>query len=321
MPPLTDIINDLPPELAAPAEGDDDTNLPAGDDPTPPDDNTPAAGDDDDDQGGDAGAARAEDDDDNDDYITDLDDDEPITPAAATPPAAVPPQATTEDQYILSNLQKISVRVVMPGEKDGEQVIKQVDVYGAGDLPKDMLGFATAYEQTLFNQSLNAQETKARELQSEFRNNKIRSDTESFVQRENKMIADDLTDLRREGTFPKFKGVPGTKEFNDSDGAKEFDKVIAYMNQQNDAYAKAANTGKAYRHIGFREAYTMLNGPNPKAAQQADMKGRRAAAARTKGGNGTPAGERQVNTQPVNNINDLAGEFAQFAGGGSGAAT
>lgn len=305
---LSDIINDIPAELLDQPDAEDAPIVP-----DPADDEgeedalagDPAEGDDA--LAGDDPDAAGGEEDDEEDYFTNLEDDMPIADPAN--PAATAPVSTTEDQYILSNLPKISVRIVAADDS-----VQTLEVYSAQQLPRDMKGFATPYEGTVFNQAVLAQEQKARELQTEYRANQTRQQTESFIQRENKMIADDLTDLRREGIFPKFKGIPGSKEFNDSEGAKTFDKVVAYMNEQNDLYSKNAQNGKAYRHIGFREAYVMLHGPNTKAAEKADMTKRRAAAAKVKSGSGTAAGTRTISTERVGNINDLAGEFAQFAG-------
>jgi len=212
-------------------------------------------------------------------------------------------------------LAKIQVRIIAADDS-----VKTVEVYGWGDLPRDYKGFATKYEEGIFQQAANAQELKARDLQAQFRNNKTQADTEAYVQRENRAISEDLTELRQEGLFPKFKGQPGTKEFNESDGAKEFDKVVDFMNKQNDQYGKAAQSGKAYRHIGFREAFIMLNGPDPKAADKADDKARRTAAGKLTSSRGTSSDTTQVSTKRVTNITELGEEFAQFVGSGTGAA-
>lgn len=313
MPELSDILNELPPELAVDGSTDEDTTTAvadapadddAADDTTDTEDTTDDAADDD--------SADDTDDSADDDYFTNLGDEDADEdkPAATTTPAA---GLDNEGQYILTNLPKISVSVLVPGA-NGEDEVRQVQVYGWGDLPRDMKGFVNPYEQGIFTASANNNELKARELQTEFRQNKVKADTEVYVQRENKMIADDLTELRQEGIFPKFKGVPGSKEFNDSDGAKEFDRVVAYMNEQNDRYGKAAQNGRAFRHIGFREAYIMLNGPNAKADAKREQTARRAVAGKLRTSRGTAAGTRNVSTQPVNNINDLADEFSQFAG-------
>lgn len=328
MPQLEDLMGDIPADILndeVPAEapvddGNDD------DDADGVDDGTDTGVDDDgtdDDAGDDAGsdedddaAATGDDDDGNDDYVTTAEDDE--EPAPATPddkPNVTPPTATDENSYILQGLNKIAVRIIVPGDKDGETAEKTVEVYGYGDLPRNYLGFASKYEEGVFSQSVIAQEGKAEKLQQQFRNNQQQQDLNQYTRKENSAIAEDLTDLRTEGLFPKFKGVPGSKEFNESDGAKEFDRVVAYMNDQNQKYGKAANSGKAFRHIGFREAFIMLNGPNLKASEQAEQRNRKQIASRLKGGGGTKSGQRNVSSKPVQNITDLEGEFASFIGG------
>jgi hypothetical protein len=147
-------------------------------------------------EGEDEGAAGAAAGDDNDDYVTSLDDDEETPPAATTtPPAATPPVQTDENTFVLQNLNKIAVRVVVPGAKEGETDIQTVEVYGYGDLPRNYLGFASQYEAGIFNQSVMAQETKAQSLQNQFRQQKIQDDTQAYTRLENKAIADDLTEI------------------------------------------------------------------------------------------------------------------------------
>lgn len=315
MPELKDVINDLPPELQT--DGDDDQGTADAVDNTANEDqnvdNQDQNTDDDGDATADDNTDDSTDDDSNDeDYDVDLGDED--KDKTATDPAAgvTPPPATDENTYIIQNLTKIQTRVVMPDDS-----VKTVDVYGWGDLPRDMKGFATPYEQGIFTQAAAAQELRARDLQGEFRNKKVQADTEVYVQRENRAIAEDLTELRQEGWFPKFKGMPGSKEFNESAGAKEFDRVVAYMNEQNDKYGTAATSGKAYRHIGFREAFIMLNGPNPKAADKAEDKARREVAGKLKSSRGTGTDSKVVSNKRVTNITELADEFAQFAGQGA----
>lgn len=308
---LADIINDVPAELLAGEEAaGDDTSLEdeeqQNDDGDQADDQTDAnAG-----EGGDDTDDETEDEGD-DDYFTGLDETDDKPPAPPEPPA---PGLTDEGQYILSKLPKIAVNIVMPTADGKGEEIRQYQVYGWGDLPRDMKGFVTPYEQGLFSNNAQNNELKARDLQRDFQTERARGDADAYVKRENKMIADDLTELRQEGTFPKFKGVPGSKEFNDSPGGKEFDRVVAFMDEQNIRYGKAAQQGRAFRHIGFREAFIMLNGPNIKKAQQQDMSSRRQAAAKLKGGRGTSSGDKVVATKRVDNITDLADEFASFAG-------
>jgi hypothetical protein len=309
VPELNDIINELPPELAASESTDDTTVNDTSEEEVDTSDNGDNATDETTEEVDTSDDTQEEEtDNDNDDYFTSGEEETP--PADTT---SQPTQMDNESQYILTNLPKITVQLVMP-TADGKDEVKQYDVYGWGDLPRNMKGFATPYEQGVFTASAQNNELRARELQGEFRQNKVKQDTEVYVQRENKAIADDLTELRQEGVFPKFKGIPGSKEFNESLGAKEFDKVVAYMNEQNDRYGKDANSGKSFRHIGFREAFVMLNGPNLKAAEKKDMEGRRKVAGKLKTGSGTDANTKTVSTKRVSHITDLADEFAQFAG-------
>jgi hypothetical protein len=322
VPELKDIINDIPAELADPGSTDDSAiDTSANDDAEDTSVNDDGAEDldnqeTDDDQDDNTATTDDDGDDEEDDFFVDLDKDDGQSTTPAAPANQPPAGMDSESAYILGNLPKISVRVIVPGA-DGADEIKTVQAYGWGDLPQNMKGFATVYEQGQFTSGAQNNELKARELQKDYQQQKIKADTDVYVQRENKAIADDLTDLRREGIFPKFKGVPGSKEFNDSAGAKEFDRVIEFMNKQNDEYGKAAQSGRAFRHIGFREAYIMLNGPNQKADQQRDMQARRRAAGKLKGGRGTDANTKVVSTKRVSNITDLADEFTAFTGSSS----
>jgi hypothetical protein len=244
--------------------------------------------------------------DDNDDYFTtaEVEDEKPVTP----PAPATTVEEKAEADYIYENLQKISVRIV-----NAKDEIETVQVYGAGDLPQDFKSFASPYEQTVFSTAVSQQVIKATQLQDQYRQQQSNKQVEEYNTRENRQIAEDLRDLRGDGVFPKFKGNPGTKEFDNSDGAKEFDKVVTYMNETNDRYAAEANQGKAYRHIGFREAFELLN-PNIREKSQAESKSRREVARRLKSTQGTSATKTKNNPQPVSNLRDLEEEFKIFSG-------
>ncbi len=236
-----------------------------------------------------------------DDYITN-----PPEEDVKPPETTAPVTPTDEGKYILDGLQKIAVRIVAADDS-----IKTVEVYGWGDLPRDMKGFPTPYEQGVFQSAVTAQELKARELQGEFRQKQANEQTQEFERRENHAIADDLTELRQEGLFPKFKGKPGTKEFEQSDGGKEFDRVVSFMNDRNDRYLAASKKGKAYRHIGFREAFDMLHGPDPKATEKAEDTARRKVAKKLVSAKGTSATKQRSTPRRVNNLTDLISEFEQ----------
>lgn len=319
---LSELAGDLPPELQVDGAAADDGADDGADD---EEEVVAGAEDEEEDEGADDGAgakpkkgAAADDEEDDDEDLEtafgdDEEEDDPKPPAAVQPPAAV--AADPEANYILTNLPKISVNVLMPTADGKGQETKTVQVYGWGDMPKNMLGFVSAYEQGVFTSSAQNNETKARELQNNFRQQKVQADTEAYTMRENKAIARDLKTLRTEGLFPKFKGVPGTKDFNDSEGAKEFDRVVAFMNEQNDEAGQAAQKGDAFYHISFRQAYRMLHPEKfDTKAIAARKNGEKAVARRVKsGGGGTPP-KPNIQTARVSNINDLASEFDAFAG-------
>lgn len=244
--------------------------------------------------------------DEDDDYVVQAGNEKTETPEApANAPKAI---EGSEGQYILDHLQKINVRII-----NAKDEVETIQVYGWGDLPKDYKGFPTPYEQGVFTGSVQSQEAEARKFQSEYQQNRIAVEQEQYSAKENKAIADDLIELRQEGVFPKFKGTPGSREFNNSEGAKEFDRVTDYMNEYNDKALETANKGAAYKHIGFKEAYTMLHGPNPKAAANKTQQARKAVASRTVSGRGANASSRTPSA-PVTNIMDLQADWDQMVG-------
>lgn len=317
---LGQLMDDIPEDLLldgdSGTEGDEDAA-----DESASDDETDDETDEDDDAGTDDSTDDETDDstDDaaDDDYITAGDEEEDNNPIdAGKDPAKPAPAATDENTYILSALPKISVNVLMPTADGKGQEVKAFQVYGWGDMPKNMLGFVSPYEQGVFTASAQNNETRARELQNQYRTDKVKADTEAYTMKENRGIANDLKALRTDGLFPKFKGVPGSAEFNGSDGAKEFDRVIAFMNEQNDEAGRAAQSGSAFYHISFRQAYRMLHPEQFDAKRTAAQRtAARDVARRVKSGGGTKAGGRNVQTTRVTNITDLADEFAQFSGG------
>jgi hypothetical protein len=201
---------------------------------------------------------------------------------------------------------------------DGKDVVQMVEVYGYGDLPANFKGYANPLEGERFRGQVTAQELKAQKLKDQYDQGKATeraaAQQAEYTKRENKAIAEDLTELRKDGIFPKFRGTPGTKEFNESDGAKEFDKVVAFMNKKNDQYLQKANNGAAYRHIGFREAYEMLHGQNPKAKEQAEDRTRKKIAGKVVSKRGSKAQTVKAGVARVNNMTDLADEFVSTMG-------
>lgn len=255
-----------------------------------------------------------EDDDDQEDYFTEDDEEEePEKPAVEKPAGA--PAMTDKREFILGQLPKIKTNIIVTGA-DNRKSVKSIEVYGWGDLlnTPGYTGFADAREQGMFTANAQNNELKARELDAKWEQNKIQADTDAYTAKENRAVARDLQALRKEGVFPKFKGVPGSRDFDNSDGAKMFDEVVAYMNEQNDELGRNAQKGDAFYHISFRQAYRILHpeafNDKKKAAQRnADQQ----MARRVRSGGQRPQGQRRnVQTRRVANINDLQGEFENF---------
>lgn len=334
---IRDLINELPAELD---DGSDtgaghSTTIVTDDDDTPVggaaaeeeelEEEVPAAdteGEDDDEQEEEeqptgkkpaGGKAVADEDDDQSEYITEPTDEDDDQPVAGGPVSTIDTTKQTQDEFVLGGLQKMTVQVIGPDDK-----IYTVQAYGNGDLPSDMKGFASKYAEKLWDGQVIEQNAKARELIQKYQNaktvNEAKVAQEGWVRRENRAIQEDLSDLIRDGIFPHFKGEPDSKEFNESAGGKEFTKVINYMQKENQRNRENVDKGRAYRHIGFREAYIMLNGTNPKAAEKAEDKARKTVAKKLRSGGGTGNGGRTVSTKPVANLTDLTDEFAAFIG-------
>lgn len=314
MPELNELMGELPEGLGGTATVDDDQD--DDEEETVVDDNQQVDDDSGDDSEEDADDDEEDgkevDDEDDDDFVVDIDD-EPVNKVEQPKDL---PKLDNEGTYILERLPKISTNVIVL--ENGKEVQKTVQVYGINDLMQTpgIKGFVSDLEQARFTTEVNNNEIKARELQGEFRRQKAEQDVQAYNTRENRAVARDLRDLRQEGIFPKFKGVPGSREFEGSDGAKMFDEVIAYMNEQNDQYGQAAAKGEAFYHMSFRQAYRELhpevfNTKNKEAQRKQDKQ----IARRVKSGGGTrSASGKNLQTTRVSNINDLASEFAAFTG-------
>src|SRR4030081_771641 len=88
---------------------------------------------------------------------------------------AAPASFTPEEKYIVDNLPLISVRVVMSDDS-----IKTVQVRSSAELPRDAKGYASFHEGEVFKQAVTAQEMKARELQSFYRNHQSQLQAQEF---------------------------------------------------------------------------------------------------------------------------------------------
>jgi hypothetical protein len=176
-------------------------------------------------------------------YVADEEDEgkpEPADTKRETPDAQT---LTPELQYVVDRLPVLSVR--------GRDRTYQVKA--AGQLPEDF-EFASKHEELVFNQALAAQEFKAQQLLNEFNSNKQQETFKEYTARENADIQHDIGDLQREGELPRYQYKSTDKRFNDDPAVKAVAEIRAYMNEKNDAYAKA---NRPYR-ITFRDAYEQL---------------------------------------------------------------
>lgn len=244
-------------------------------------------------------------------YLADDDDDEiaPGAPPTTTPELpAVPSNFTAEEKYIVDNLPLISVRVVMADDS-----IKTMEVRSAADLPRDMKGIATPYEDKQFDLANAAQESRARELQNYYRNNQSRVQAQDFENKENQAIREDVADLQRAGDIPRFKAQPGTKAFDADPAAKVVQDTIEFMNDRNAKYLEKSNKGGAYRHIGFAEAFELMNGTSNKTSKNSSA--RKDAAKRLTTGQGTKADKFAKGPTAGRTIKEVAAEFDDFENG------
>jgi len=226
-------------------------------------------------------------------YVADEvgDEDEPSGSAAKLDPkkTETPPETTLspELQYVVDRLPVLSVR-----GKDRTYQVK-----AAGQLPEDF-EFASKHEELVFNQALAAQEFKAQQLLNEFNQNKQQETFREYSEKENEDIRHDIGDLQREGELPRFQYLPSDKRFNDDPAVKAVQTVMDYMQEKNDAYAKA---NRPYR-ITFRDAYDQLQKQIAKespdnSAQAKEDKERAEVSRRTGAGrttNNTPAPKARV---------------------------
>lgn len=234
-------------------------------------------------------------------YFAD-EDDSTDTEEVVTPPA--PSNFSAEEKYIIDNLPLISVRVVM-----NDDTVKTVQVRSAAELPRDAKGYASFHEGEVFKEATTAQEMKARELQSYYRNHQTQLQAQEFDKKENLSIREDIAELQREGEIPKFKSQPGTKAFDSDPAAKVVQDTIDFMNERNAKYLERSNRGGVYRHIGFAEAFEL----NSKSkVDTKDSSARKDAARKLVSGQG--ASSKTAPKAPISGrtIKEVAAEFDDF---------
>lgn len=232
------------------------------------------------------------------------DEDDPADPEKPEAPVA-PSNFTAEEKYIVDNLPLISVRVVMADDS-----VKTVQVRSAAELPRDAKGYASFHEGEVFKEATTAQEMKARELQTYYRNHQSQVQTQEFERKENQSIREDIAELQRDGEIPKFKAQPGTRAFENDPAAKVVQETIDFMNERNAKYLERSNKGGVYRHIGFAEAHELMNG-KPKSDTR-DSGARKEAARKLVSGQG--GSSKTAPKAPISGrtIKEVAAEFDDF---------
>ena len=220
---------------------------------------------------------------------------------------AVPASFSAEDKYIIDNLPLINVRVIMADDS-----IKTMQVRSAAELPRDMKGIATPYEDKQFDLANAAQESRARELQTYYRQHQSQVQAQEFERKENAAIREDIAELQRDGEIPKFKAQPGTRAFNEDPAAKIVDDTIAFMNERNAKYLAKSNAGGTYKHIGFAEAFEIMNGGGKSKIDKQDSSARKDAARKLVSKQGGSSNKGFKAPVAGRTIKDVVAEFDDF---------
>lgn len=189
-----------------------------------------------------------------------------------------------EAKYIVDNLPFITARI-----KDGDK-IKEVQVKSWTQLPED-IAFASKRDELAFMNALTAQENRARDLQVKFQQTQQDKQNRDFETRENESIREDIAELQRTGELPKFKVKVDDPNFAKDETTKEVQKVLDFMSERNEQYLKEYQQGRAYRHIGFREAFSMYKRTQPSREEAQEDKERNEIAKKTNVNRGLPSKE------------------------------
>jgi hypothetical protein len=241
-------------------------------------------------------------------YVIDDDEEEVVPeekPTNSTEENKTNPNLTPEDQYVLQGLTpvKISGKV---GDKDVE-----VDIYSTDQLPA---GFKYAddasHDRAIRATQIN--ELTARERQADYRNQQTQKAAKEFKEAEDASDRADIGELQRSGDIPKFKANPTSKEW-DSDPANQLvQAVLDFKEKENQKYIEDYNAGKkAYRHIGFEEAYYKYQRLNPaktrSEAEKNEDKERKQIASRTNKTAGTSSNKADKDDTRITSTRDLFG--------------
>lgn len=206
-----------------------------------------------------------------------------------------------EERFIIGGLPLITARV-----KNGDGV-KELQVKSWTQLPDD-LEFASKRDELAFLNALNAQELRARDLQQQFRADDQKKKSDDFERIENEGIRQDITDLQQTGDLPKFKLKPDEKGFNEDPTTKDVQNILNFMEERNKQFLAEYNQGRPYRHIGFREAFSMYqqSGPDKKSPQKSEDKERKDMADKVAGNKGLTARElKKPTVKPGTRVGDI----------------
>lgn len=165
--------------------------------------------------------------------------------------------SAAEQKYIQDHIGEIGKPVRFTGTIGDKQV--SYDIYDVSQLP----GTFKPDNIVEFQQGVKTLDTmarKAEQLIGQYRQQQSQENAASFEKRENEAIRQDVADMQKEGEFPKFKTQPGTPGFDDDPAAQQMAEVLTVMNERNESYLKQYQQGRAYRHIGFREAFEIWQG-------------------------------------------------------------
>lgn len=184
-------------------------------------------------------------------------DDKPAPTNEAPKDAAGIQISPDEGKYIADNIGEAIIIRGIQGEGDNAKEVS-LKVYSPGEIPADFK-FANDREMQLAQSGFYRLENRAQQLLGDFRNQQSGKAAQDFEQRENQGIRDDVSELQKEGAFPKFKVKPGEAGFDADPAAQQMGDVLKFMAERNDMYLKQYNQGRPYRHIGFREAFELYS--------------------------------------------------------------
>ena len=186
-------------------------------------------------------------------------------PAPTNSTQASPNQFTAEQQYILDNISPIRVR----GEVDGK--VNEYEVLAPDQLPQGFK-FLDDRDMALATKSFAMLETKAEQLQNEYRNQATVKAGQEFKAKEDAADRQDIGALQRSGDLPKFTVAPTDPKFEQDPNVQLVQDILDFKEAQNQKYFDEYQAGRPYKHIGFEEAFRMFKREQPAKANQAQVK-------------------------------------------------